>query len=66
MMDLVKFGKAWEINTKEDYDHAMEVLKGNEFCAMMCDEYAREKRERTEIDRQRADVRKQAEEKNLL
>ena len=34
-MDLVVSGRKWEINTREDYDKAMEVLDGNEFCANM-------------------------------
>ena len=52
-MDLVRFGKEWEINSREDYDKAMEVLDGNEFCANMCDDYSVTKREIAEVNAQR-------------
>jgi len=65
-MSLVTFGKKWEITTKEEYTKALEVLDGNEFCARMSDDYGREKRERAEIDRQRAEVEEQAKEKGII
>lgn len=65
-MSLVTFGKKWEITTKEEYENALEILDGNEFCAQMSDDYGRERRERAEIDRQRYDVNKQAKEKGII
>ena len=65
-MDLVRFGKRWEINTREDYDKAMEALAGADFCARMCDDYATERREREEVARQMAEVVRAAKEKGLI
>jgi hypothetical protein len=59
-MEIVKFGRTWVINTVADYEHAMEVLDGNEFCADMSDDWARADREKAEIRRQRRDVIAQA------
>lgn len=65
-MDIVKMGRKWEINTKEDYNNAMEILKGNEFCAEMSDDFTYWKREKEEVARQRADVIKQAKNKGII
>jgi len=65
-MGLVKFGKAWEINTREDYEKALEILDGNEFCANMSDDYSCTKRELVEIARQRAEVTAQAKAKGII
>lgn len=65
-MDMVKMGRKWEINTKEDYDNAIEILKGNEFCAEMSDDFYYWKREKEEVARQRADVTAQAKAKGLI
>lgn len=65
-MSMVQMGKKWEITTIEEYNKAMEVLDGNEFIARMSDDYEMEKRECAEIDRQRADVTKQAKEKGII
>ena len=65
-MSMVKMGKTWEITTIEEYNKAMEILDGNEFVAMMSDDYGMEKRERAEIERQRVDVTKQAKEKGII
>ena len=65
-MSMVKMGRTWEITTIEEYNKAMEILDGNEFIARMSDDYGREKRERAEIDRQRADIEKQAKEKGIV
>lgn len=65
-MDLVRFGKRWEINTREDYDKAMEALEGADFCARMSDDYATERREREEVARQMAEVVRIAKEKGLI
>lgn len=65
-MSMVQIGKKWEITTIEEYNKAMEILDGNEFVAMMSDDYGMEKRERAEIERQRADVTKQAKEKGII
>lgn len=65
-MSMVQMGKKWEITTIEEYNKAMKTLDGNEFVAMMSDDYGMETRERVEIDRQRADVMKQAKEKGII
>ena len=65
-MSLVKMGKQWEINSREDYNKAIEILDGNEFCAKMSDDYNCERRELAEIDRQRNDVNKQAKDKGII
>jgi len=59
-MGIVKMGRQWIIKTAEDYEEALKILDGNEFCAMMSDDYSREKCEMAEIAIQRADVKKQA------
>ena len=66
MMDLVKFGKHWEIETRADYDHAIEALEGADFCAMMCDDYQRERRERAEVAKQKAEVVRMAKAKGII
>ena len=65
-MSMVQMGKKWEITTIEEYNKAMEILDGNEFIARMSDDYGMEKRECAEIDRQRADIEKQAKEKRII
>lgn len=65
-MDLVKVGKVWEINSRADYDEAMEVLDGNEFCANMSDDFSCYRREMEEIARQRAQVKCLAIEKGII
>ena len=65
-MDLVKMGRKWIINTKEDYDTAMQVLAGNEFCAEMSDDFSCWQREKEEIATQRADVIRQAKALGLI
>ena len=65
-MGLVKFGKAWEINTREDYENALKTLDGNEFCAEMSDDYSCTKRELAEIAKQRAEVIAQAKAKGII
>ena len=65
-MDIVKKGRKWEINSKEDYDNAIKTLEGNEFCANMSDDFYYWKTELTEIARQRADVTAQAKEKRII
>lgn len=65
-MDLVKFGKHWEIETHADYDRAMEALEGADFCAMMCDDYQRECRERAEVAKQKAEVVRMAKAKGII
>lgn len=63
---MVRYGKTWEINTREDYDRAMEELEDADFCARMCDEYRRELEERDEVARQMREVTRQAREKGIL
>lgn len=65
-MEMVKMGRKWEINTKEDYDKAMEILDGNEFIAEMSDDFTYWKREKAEVARQRADVTAQAKVKGII
>ena len=64
-MNVVKFDRKWEINTQEDLEQALETLDGNEFIANMSDDYFRTRSEIAEVDRQRADVIRQAKEKGL-
>ena len=59
-MDLVRKGREWIIKTKEDYEKALEILDGNEFCANMCDDYSVTKRELVEIFEQRKAINAQA------
>ena len=65
-MDIIKMGRKWEINTKEDYDKAVEVLEGNKFCAWMSDDGYYWRRELDEYERQMADVKRQAKEKGII
>jgi adenylylsulfate kinase-like enzyme len=65
-MSIVKMGRKWEINTKEDYDKAMEILDGNEFCAEMSDDFLYWQREKAEVARQRAEVTAQAKAKGII
>lgn len=65
-MDIIKTGRKWEINTKEDYDKAVETLEGNKFCAMMSDDFYRYERELEEYDNQMAEVVAQAREKGII
>lgn len=66
MPGLVTEGRIWEINTREDYDKAMEILDGNEMCADMSDDFSCWRREKAEVEKQRYQVRKQALEKGLI
>ena len=66
MVELVEFGREWEITTREDYDRAMEVLDSNEFAANMSDDFRREQKELAEIERQRAQVQSKAHALNLI
>lgn len=66
MAQLVKFNRVWEINTKEDYDTAMDILAQNEFCAEMSDDFSCWQREKEEVRRQRAVVNAQAKEKGII
>lgn len=65
-MELVKFGRVWEINSRADYDKAMEVLEENEFCANMSDDFSCYRNEMEEIAKQRAQVRRLATEKGII
>lgn len=65
-MGIVKMGRKWEINTKEDYDKAMKTLEENEFVAEMSDDFSYWRREKTEIANQRADVIAQAKVKGII
>jgi hypothetical protein len=65
-MDIIKMGRKWEINTKEDYNKAVEILEGNKFCAKMSDDFYYYKRELEEYERQMADVTAQAKAKGII
>lgn len=66
MAQLVKFNREWEINTKEDYDAAMEILAQNDFCAEMSDDFSVWQREKEEVRRQRTVVNAQAKAKGII
>lgn len=66
MVELVEFGREWEITTQEDYDRAMATLDSNEFAANMSDDFRREQKELAEIERQRAQVQSKAHALNLI
>lgn len=65
-MSLVTMGKKWEINNRADYDKAMEILDGNEFCAKMSDDFYYYKRELEEVAKQRAEVNAMAKDKGII
>lgn len=65
-MELVKKGRTWEINSKEDYVNAMRKLDENEFVAEMSDDFTYWKSEKEEVRLQRAVVRRQAIEKGII
>ena len=66
MAELVRFNRVWEINSAEDYHKAMKTLEESEFCAEMSDSYYVTRREKAEIARQRADIRRQVQEKGIV
>ena len=65
-VDIIKMGRKWEINTRADYDKAMETLDGNEFCAKMSDDYYYYQRELAEVAKQRAEVNALAKAKGII
>lgn len=65
-MKMVTFGKVWEINTREDYENAMADLEKANFYAEMSDDFRAWQREKDEIARQVAEVKRQAAEKGLV
>lgn len=65
-MDRVKNGRAWEINSEEDYINAMRTLDENQFIAEMSDDHYYWQSETAEVERQRCSVRKQAIEKGII
>ena len=65
-MDAVRFNREWKIESKADYDKAMEVLDGNDFCAEMSDDYTVCRSEHAEINRQRAAVIQQAKKLGII
>lgn len=66
MAQLVKFNREWNIQTKADYDEAMDILAQNEFCAEMSDDFSVWQREKDEVRRQRAVVNAQAKAKGII
>jgi len=65
-MDIVRKNRKWNIETKEDYEKAMEILDGNEFCAKMSDDMYYYRTELAEVARQRAEVTAQAKAKEII
>lgn len=65
-MSIVKSGRKWDIQTREDYDKAMAILKDNDFCAEMSDDFSVWQREKAEVARQMAEVKAQAKEKGII
>ena len=65
-MSIVKSGREWDIQTREDYDKAMAILKDNDFCAEMSDDFSVWQREKAEVARQMAEVKAQAKEKGII
>jgi len=57
---------AWVINTKEDYDKAMEELENRKFLAEMSDDFSCWERETSKIYREMWDVKSQAEAKGII
>lgn len=57
---------AWVINTKEDYDKAMEELENRKFLAEMSDDFSCWERETSNIYREMWDVKSQAEAKGII
>ena len=56
----------WEINTKEDYDNAMENLNHRQFLAEMSDDFRCWKSETAQVELERSDVKRQAKEKGII
>lgn len=65
-MSIVQSGRKWQINTKEDFVRAMAILKDNDFCAEMSDDFSVWQREKAEVARQMAEVKAQAKEKGII
>lgn len=65
-MDIVKFGRAWDVNNTEEVEQALKELYESEFVANMSDDYSRTQQEISEIERQRAQILRQAKEKGIL
>lgn len=65
-MDIVKFGRAWDVNNTEEVEQALKELGESEFVANMSDDYSRTRQEIAEIERQRAQILRQAKEKGIL
>ena len=65
-MGIVQSGRKWNIQTKEDYDRAMAILKDNDFCAEMSDDFSVWQREKAEVAAQMAQVKAQAKERGII
>ncbi len=59
-MYKVEFGKVWEVTSQTEFQEAMRLLAEAEFCAEMSDDYGVTVKEKFEIDRQRAQIKKSA------
>ena len=65
-MGIVQSGRVWNIQTREDYDRAMAILKDNDFCAEMSDDFSVWQREKAEVAAQMAQVKAQAKERGII
>lgn len=65
-MDIVKFGKVWDIKTAEDFQKALDCLAGNDICADMSDDWQCTLQEKAEIAKQRKAVYAQAAQLGLI
>ena len=65
-MRQVEMGKVWKVETIEDLQMVYDVLKENEFCAKMSDDYTRECEELSEIRKQWYNAALQARDKGLI
>ena len=65
-MDTVTFDKVWTIDTIDDYNTAMYILKEQKFLANMSDDFRVWRSETDEVERQMHAVNAQAQAKGLI
>ena len=65
-MSGVIFDRKWDINSREDYEKAMETLKRDDFIAEMSDSYAITCSERREVRKQRLEIMEQVKRKAYI
>ena len=59
-MKVVEFGKKWIVRNADEYLKAIEELEGSEFLTDMTENFYQYRTEKAEINRQRADLHRQA------